>query len=217
MATVTVFSAAKSQEIEDKLIVAAEVIGGELILHRSDASDINAGVVGGGDGSSAAIEAVAADLAAFEDSVNADLIGSSELAVHVDNVGIHTPGGRELDYAEIIDLYPLDSTLADVVGLTVAPDIGDNACMIEFWCNCIGLNNSEVFCIIQICTADNTVVGKATGSSSFPSFYLPISVKCRVPAGTGVTTFKVRAVLSGGTGAIFADLAGPAFLQAVEV
>lgn len=47
MATVQVFTAARSQEIEDNTIVSGSIVGDDLILTRNDASTVNAGNVRG--------------------------------------------------------------------------------------------------------------------------------------------------------------------------
>jgi hypothetical protein len=43
MATVTIFTAERMQEIEDGAIVSAEVIDGEIIFYRKDETAINVG------------------------------------------------------------------------------------------------------------------------------------------------------------------------------
>lgn len=127
--------------------------------------------------------------------------------------------GRELGYAEITANHTVTTTQADVAGLLVEVEVGVRPVIVKFDAFYAQLPATAGAALTVLITdAAGTALSAARVQNPAAAVaHLPMHREVRLNPTPGTYTYKVRAVISSGTGLITATTAAPTFLQVVEV
>lgn len=126
--------------------------------------------------------------------------------------------GIELGYAEITaNVNTTSTTAVDIAGLEVTVEVRDRPILLRFGCRAVANNTSNGNVVIGIHDDANNVVQWGDMINHPVNARRALMIARRLAPAPGSHTYKMRWLVSSGTGSLLAGTDHPAFLQAVEI